>query len=204
MRAAATRAVGLTVRNNLNHPSVFAWSLANEPAGSRSELGAFGPGLERYIGEGAAAARELDDTRLIAIDRQSRVGEPLYSPPTAHLDVLGVNEYFGWYDSYSADLRAAPTHDELGPYLDELHAANPRLPLMITEYGAEASGRARSTSAGSYEFQTSFMSTTCASTPPSPTWPARSTGRCATSASIRPGTAARRPTSRRPPGTTRA
>ena len=28
--------VRLTVRNNLNHPSIFTWSLANEPAGNRS------------------------------------------------------------------------------------------------------------------------------------------------------------------------
>ena len=33
MRAAAKRAVALTVRNNINHPSIIAWSLANEPAG---------------------------------------------------------------------------------------------------------------------------------------------------------------------------
>ena len=36
-----------------------------------------GRGLETFIREAAAAAREIDDTRLIAIDRQSRVGEPL-------------------------------------------------------------------------------------------------------------------------------
>ena len=64
----------LTVENNLNHASVFAWSLVNEPAGSRSELGRIGPGLERYIRDAATAAREIDDTRLIAIDRQARDG----------------------------------------------------------------------------------------------------------------------------------
>ena len=33
VRAAAKRAVALTVRNNINHPSIMTWSLANEPAG---------------------------------------------------------------------------------------------------------------------------------------------------------------------------
>ena len=36
------RAVALTVRNNLNNASVMTWSLANEPAGNRPELGAIG------------------------------------------------------------------------------------------------------------------------------------------------------------------
>ena len=76
------RAAELTVRNNLNNASIFTWSLANEPAENPRELGAIGSGLERYIAEAAAAVRELDDTRLVGIDRQSRVGEPLTSPPT--------------------------------------------------------------------------------------------------------------------------
>ena len=146
------------MRNNLNHPSVFTWSLANEPAGNRSELGNFGPGLQTLIRDAAAAVRELDDTRLVAIDRQSRVGEPLDEPAYRALDVLGVNEYFGWYASYRADLVREPTTtDELGPYLDELHAANPDLPLMITEFGAEASRSGPADQRGSLEFQSSYV-----------------------------------------------
>ena len=84
VRAAAKRAVGLTVRNNINHPSIMTWSLANEPAGSRSELGNFGAGLQRYIQDGAAVVRELDDTRLVG-DRPPvalrRAGRP--AAPTA-------------------------------------------------------------------------------------------------------------------------
>ena len=98
-----------TVNANVNHASIFTWSLANEPAGSRSELGVMGAGLDAFIADAAAAAREIDDTRLIAIDRQSRVGEPAAVPAYRYLDVLGVNEYFGWYDSYKADL-VAPAH----------------------------------------------------------------------------------------------
>ena len=46
---AAERAALLTVRNNMNHASILTWSLANEPAGNRSELGIFGSGLQCYI-----------------------------------------------------------------------------------------------------------------------------------------------------------
>jgi beta-glucuronidase len=157
VRAAAERAVRLTVENNVNHASVMTWSLANEPAGNRSELGVIGDGLARFIKDASAQARELDDTRLIGIDRQSRVGEPLTHPSYRYLDVLGVNEYFGWYPSFQAQLtRPATTTSELGPYLDELHEANPSLGLLVTEFGAEAKGPGPAEQRGSYEFQRQF------------------------------------------------
>ena len=154
VRYAAKRAVTLTVRNNINHPSIMTWSLANEPAGNRSELGQIGFGLARFIQDGAEVVRELDDTRLVAIDRQARIGEPPTNPAYRSLDVLGVNEYFGWYDSIRADLAQPPTTTaDLGPYLDSIHAANPNLPLMITEFGAESVRHGPATQRGSYEFQ---------------------------------------------------
>ncbi|MBA3264011.1 MAG: beta galactosidase jelly roll domain-containing protein [Thermoleophilaceae bacterium] len=158
VRAAAKRAVVLTVRNNINHASVMTWSLANEPAGNRSELGIVGPGLARFIEDGAAAVRELDDTRLVAIDRQSRAGEPVTSSVYRRLDALGVNDYFGWYDSYKADLVRAPTTTaELSDYLDQVHAANPNLPLMITEFGAEAVRDGPASQPGSRQYQRRFV-----------------------------------------------
>jgi beta-glucuronidase len=157
VRSAAKRAATLTVRNNLNHPSVMTWSLANEPAGSREELGTIGPGLARYVKEGAAAVRELDDTRFVSIDRQSRIGEPATSSIYRYLDVLGVNEYFGWYDSVRADLqRGETTLGELGPFLDGIHAANPNLPLVITEFGAEATRSGPVEQPGTFEFQRKY------------------------------------------------
>jgi beta-galactosidase/beta-glucuronidase len=158
VRKGATRAAVLTVKNNVNNPSIFTWSLANEPGGNRSELGAIGPGLQTYIREASTAVRELDDTRFVAIDRQSRVDEPPTSPAYQYLDVLGVNEYFGWYESYRADLVRPPTTvDELGPFLDGVHAANPNLPLMITEFGAEATNHGPVEQPGTLEFQEKFV-----------------------------------------------
>lgn len=154
VRYAAKRAVTLTVRNNINHPSIMTWSLANEPAGNRSELGVFGPGLARFIQDGAEAVHALDDTRFVAIDRQSREGEPVTSSAYRFLDVLGVNDYFGWYDSYRSGLVRPPTTTaELSSYLDEIHAANPELPLMITEFGAESARDGAANQRGSYQFQ---------------------------------------------------
>jgi beta-glucuronidase len=158
VRAAAKRAVGLTVRNNINHPSIMTWSLANEPAGNRSELGIFGQGLARFIEDGAEVVHELDDTRFVSIDRQARAGEGPTSSVYRFLDVLGVNEYFGWYDSYKADLVRPPTTTaELSGYLDEVHAANPNLPLMITEFGAESVRDGPVSQPGSRQFQKRFV-----------------------------------------------
>jgi glycosyl hydrolase family 2 len=157
-RAAAERAVTLTVRNNINHPSIMTWSLANEPAGNRSELGIFGQGLARFIKDGAAAVHELDDTRFVSIDRQARAGEPPTSSVYRWLDVLGINEYFGWYDSYKADLVRPPTTTaELSGYLEQIHAANPNKPLMITEFGAESARDGPASQPGSRQYQTRYV-----------------------------------------------
>jgi beta-glucuronidase len=158
VREAAERAVILTVRNNLNHPSVMTWALVNEPAENGNEFGAIGSGLTSFIRDASAAARELDDTRLIAIDRHSRIGEPVANPVYRYLDVLGVNEYFGWYRTVTEAnvVRGPSTLDELGPYLDAIHAANPSLPLVITEYGAEAALHGAAEQKGTFEFQRKF------------------------------------------------
>jgi beta-galactosidase/beta-glucuronidase len=158
VRALATRAATLTVENNLNHPSILTWSLANEPQEAGANLGNYSANFTRYVNGTSRAVRRIDDTRLIAIDRQSRVGEPLTTPVHQYLDVLGVNEYFGWYRSVidnRPDLPAATTAD-LSAYLDQLHEANPDLPLMVTEFGAEASQFGPVTQKGTYEFQRKF------------------------------------------------
>ena len=159
VRALAKRAVQLTVDNNLNHPSVLTWSLANEPSEAGPNFGAYGPALIRWIRDASEAARDLDDTRLVAIDRQSRIGEPLWTEANKYIDVLGVNEYFGWYRSVvenRPDLPASTTAD-LGPWLDQLHDANPDLPLVITEFGAEATRSGPVTQKGTFEFQRKFV-----------------------------------------------
>jgi beta-glucuronidase len=154
VRTAATRAVRLTVMGNANNASVMTYSLINEPASSRGERGLLGAGASQYFKTASKQARELDPTKLIAIERQARVGEPLTFPAWRHLDVLGVNEYFGWYPSFRAGLTRPPTAtQELGPYLDSLHRANPNLGLFITEFGAEGARNGPETQKGSLEFQ---------------------------------------------------
>jgi beta-glucuronidase len=159
VRTLATRAATLTVKNNINHPSILTWSLANEPSEAGANLGTYGPALVSYIRAASRAVRELDDTRLVGIDRQSRIGEPVTTEAHQYLDVLGVNEYFGWYRSVidnRPDLPASTTAD-LSGFLDQIHAANPDLPLVITEFGAEASRSGPVEQEGTFEFQRKFV-----------------------------------------------
>jgi beta-glucuronidase len=159
VRSLAKRAATLTVRNNLNHPSILTWSLAVEPAAEESSLGNYSPGFVSYVRDASHAIRELDDTSLVGIDRQSRIGEPLTTPAHRYLDVLGVNDYFGWYRAVidnRPDLPDSTTAD-LSAYLDQVHAANPDLPLVITEFGAEASRSGPVEQKGTYEFQRKFV-----------------------------------------------
>jgi beta-galactosidase/beta-glucuronidase len=157
VRSAALRADQETVSNNVNHASIFVWSLANEPAGNVNESGRFGPGLRSFIREGSRRVRRIDDTRWVAIDRQSRIGEPVRQSSYRYLDVLGVNEYFGWYRSVRLGLNHPFSKTgELSGFLDSIHRANRRLPLFVTEYGAEASRHGPPSQMGSYEFQTNY------------------------------------------------
>ncbi len=155
VRKLALRAAILTVRTSINNPSVLTWSLANEPAEAGPNLGTYAPSLVRYIREASEAVRELDDTRLVGLDRQSRVGEPYTTDAHQYLDVLGVNDYFGWYRSVAENLPDLPatTTADLSGYLDALHAANPDLPLLITEFGAEATRSGPVEQKGTFEFQ---------------------------------------------------
>ena len=157
IRAAATSVTKWMVFFNANHPSIFAWSVGNELGGNREEGGRIGPGMATYIRGASREVRRLDNSRLVGMDRQSRIGEVRFNSAIAQLDVLGVNEYFGWYDSISTPTPRPPSRtDELGPFLDSIHRTYPRLPLVITEYGAEGTRPGPRTQKGSLEFQTDF------------------------------------------------
>jgi beta-glucuronidase len=156
VRRAATSVVQRMVLRDRSHPSVLAWSLGNELAFQETEGAAVGPGFARYVAVGARQVRKLDNTRLVALDRHSRIGEPTYNPAFNTLDALGINEYFGWYRT--APLSRPPSRtDELGAFLDGIHAAHPSTALFITEFGAEATGHGPASARGTYEFQDNYL-----------------------------------------------
>lgn len=131
-----------------NHPSVMLWSIANELSPK--------PGFTQraYITRAVRLAKSLDPTRPVAI---AVAGYPsagcqraAYSP----LDVIGVNEYFGWYPGPSGQLA---DRDGLSPYLDSVRACYRRQALVVTEFGAEANRDGPLEEKGTYAFQSDWV-----------------------------------------------
>jgi hypothetical protein len=156
VRAAALEANRHTVEANVNHPSILAWSIANELGSEPSELGVVGAGYSQFVNAAVDLIRRLDDTRLVAIDRHSRLGELPYYPALTRLDAIGVNEYFGWYNAAAPGLPESKSEDLL-TWLDGIHQQYPHTALFITEYGAESSRAGPLQEKGTYDFQVKWM-----------------------------------------------
>ncbi len=107
-----------------NRASVFFWSLSNETPPQE-------PGRLEFLKALAAYTRQLDATRLItsAMDRTDPAGpdtRSLNDPLGEVLDVLGLNEYIGWYVGRTEDADRARWETKY-----------PK-PLIVSEFGADA------------------------------------------------------------------
>ena len=107
------------IRRDMNRASVIIWSVGNENADSDERL--------RFMSRLAAAAHKEDKTRLVSAACLVSVEEnAIKDRLAAHLDVIGLNEYFGWYTP----------NFELLPQL--FQNSDPDKPVVITEFGADA------------------------------------------------------------------
>ncbi len=107
------------IARDANRASVIAWGVGNENADTDARL--------HFMQTLAQAARVADPTRLVAaaclINRaQFRIEDRL----TEYLDLIGINEYFGWYE---------PGFEGLAQLLAN---SNPDKPVIISETGADA------------------------------------------------------------------
>jgi beta-glucuronidase len=146
-RQKALAYLATTIKRDQNHPSVIAWSIGNELP-SAPEWG-----QATYLRQAAALVHRLDPTRPVALALADVPGanqQPAYAP----IQVLGINDYFGWF---AGDAGATQNQAALGQYLDRLHADYPRKALFITEFGAEATRSGPATEKGTYAYQQNFM-----------------------------------------------
>ncbi|WP_026507200.1 glycoside hydrolase family 2 protein [Butyrivibrio sp. MC2013] len=102
-----------------NRASVIVWSVGNENADSDERL--------KFMSSLAECAHKADDTRLVSaaclVDSEKVV---IADRLADYLDVIGINEYCGWY-----------TPDfEMLPLL--MKNSDPSKPVIITEFGADA------------------------------------------------------------------
>jgi beta-glucuronidase len=110
------------IARDKNHPSVIAWSLANEPHSHRPAAGAFFKGLFEL-------ARSMDATRPITLASEVGMREEAF----AYVDFMCLNRYYGWY---SEPGRIDAGCERLSRELDAIHGRF-RKPLVLTEFGAD-------------------------------------------------------------------
>ena len=119
--ARAERMLEEMVRRDRDKASVVMWSMANETPNNEARTA--------FVKRLAEKARTLDNTRLItaAFDTaRMRDGEMVLDDPlTEAMDVVGVNEYLGWYGM-------------LPDQIDNVRWKLPQKPVVISEFGAEA------------------------------------------------------------------
>lgn len=120
--AKARRQLDEMIARDANRASVILWSMANETPVSPARL--------RFIAELASHARKLDPQRLItaALDTQTaEEGRRIIDDPLADtIDVIGVNNYCGWYGDRPADCAGLDWVSRYGK------------PIIMSEFGAGA------------------------------------------------------------------
>jgi beta-glucuronidase len=102
-----------------NRASVIIWSVGNENADTESRLA--------FMSKLAQKAKTLDDSRLVSAaclinHEKLQIMDRLAD----FLDVIGINEYYGWYD---------PDFEKLPKILAN---SNPGKPVVICEFGGDA------------------------------------------------------------------
>ena len=130
------------ISQNFNHPSVILWAYMNEIL-LRPKFADDKPRQQIYFEHVRELAEKLDSltrkldpsryTLLVnhgAWDIYNKVG--LTKIPM----IVGWNLYSGWYSGVPADF---------AKFLDRHHKELPNTPFMVTEYGADADPRIRST-----------------------------------------------------------
>jgi beta-glucuronidase len=123
--AAHLAAIRELISRDRNHPSVIAWSIANEPDTAE-------PASRGYFAPLVSAVRELDPTRPVCFANVA-TAPPDADRVTDLFDLICVNRYYGWYTG-TGDLEAA--EQDLAA---EIRAwARRGKPILVTEFGADA------------------------------------------------------------------
>jgi beta-galactosidase len=107
------------IARDFNHPSVVVWGLCNEIWGQNPAAYQF---AKRMIEE----AKRLDPGRLCSYASNSLSNTP-QRDVSGLMDFVEANEYYGTW--------APGTATDAAHYLDEIHAAFPGKPVVVSEYG---------------------------------------------------------------------
>ena len=110
------------ITRDKNRCSVILWSMANETPVSEPRVA--------FLKKMVDTARSLDPTRLITAANERHYTDPhtqlIDDPFGEYLDVLGCNEYIGWYDGLPAKADSITWKNALNK------------PVIISEFGGGA------------------------------------------------------------------
>jgi len=111
--------VATMVWNQINHPSVVLWSLHNESQTTDRAV------YRSWISQLRATATSIDPQHRPITWASATSADPAFDLA----DIIGFNEYFGYFYGHDADL---------GRTLDAVHRQYPASPILITENGSYA------------------------------------------------------------------
>ena len=106
------------IRQNYNHPSIAFWSIGNEQGSDDTPTNTLLANLAALV-----AAEDPDRISTYANDLGNDAGV------AGHAQTTGFNKYYGWYGG---------SYNDLGPWADSLHQAEPARTFAVSEYGAGA------------------------------------------------------------------
>ncbi|MFT4049027.1 MAG: glycoside hydrolase family 2 TIM barrel-domain containing protein [Solirubrobacterales bacterium] len=136
------------VQRYRGYASVLTWSLSNEAVPSDTKY------LDLMTSAQVKAAKALDPQGLTSADYAASPTDSKQQPAYRRVDILGLNEYFGWYPG---QFGTTMSMSDMAPYIAYLHRIYAKQALFITEFGAEANRHGSADEFGTYEFQTNFF-----------------------------------------------
>jgi len=148
VRRLAVQELSRNIEANENHASVAVWSIGNELSSQP------GPVQVAYINAAVKFAKQMDPTRPVGLAVAAYPSSLCQATQYASLDVLGLNDYFGWYPGPSGQIF---DRTKLSGYLDAARACYPDKALMITEFGAEANRDGPVEEKGTWAFQQEWI-----------------------------------------------
>ncbi len=133
------------ISRDKNHPSVIAWSLANEPTKTSSRSKDFFRSLYDQ-------AKNLDPSRLVTLVNMHGVKDWAFE----FCDIVCLNRYYGWYLNPGEIDKGL---ESLSIGLDKIHEMY-RKPIILSEFGADTipGAHAQPPEMFSEEYQVEFLS----------------------------------------------
>ncbi len=141
------------IERDRNHPSVISWSLGNECMTDQAEA-------EEFFLPLIKLAKEMDNRPLTYVAWIRPELDVVYK----HVDIVGINRYYGWY-RYAGWKNVTAVQGDITNGLKDMEKCLEEFaeiyqgPIMVTEFGADTIAGMHSTFLLQFteEFQTRFL-----------------------------------------------